>query len=95
MELLELPPDKSQRPKERPGTLVMGEIPRQQDGPTASFLLPCSRRLPNKIQVMEHTAEGLLEGKSPREIGERKLAKLLVSQVEANTHQCPSPKLQL
>jgi len=89
-----LPPDKNQRPKERQLTLVMEEIPRQRDGPTASFLLPCSsRRI--KIQVMEHTAEGLLEDKSPRAIEEHKLAKLLVSQVEATISQYLSLKLQL
>ena len=87
MELLALPSDKNQRPKERQLTLVMAEILRQQDGPTASFLWQCSSSRQIKIQVMEHTGEGLLEDKSPKAIGEHKLAKHLVPQVEATISQ--------
>lgn len=95
-----LPPlDKIQRPRERLHWTQLPKHPHNmagilklQDGPTASFQLPCnSRQIPHP---MEHTAEALHRDKSPRATGEQMLVKPLASH-QVETSQFPNRKLRL
>ena len=49
----------------------MAGIPKLQDGPTASFQLPCNIKWVKMGHLMEHTAEVHLKDKYLRAMGER------------------------
>lgn len=86
-----LPPDKSPRPNESLIRMDTAEILKQLDGPTASFLLPCSSK--TKMEpVMEPMAEVLLNARSRRATVGPLQAMPLEPQVEA-INQSRSRKL--
>jgi hypothetical protein len=66
--------DNNQRPRERKWLRtpqLMVEIPKLQDGPTASFRLPCNSRWLKMAHLMEHTAEVRHRDKSLKEMAEQ------------------------
>lgn len=85
--------DKSPRLRERLNNRATEETHRLLDGPTASFLWPCSNKSRSKIpQVMELMAEVPPLDKFPKEIGELRLDNPSDNQVEVTS---PSHNLKL